>query len=237
MSPPRILIATDVGVNDRGRERAFMYFSYIEAVREAGGVPFLAPPHPGGVSELISIADGVVIPGGDDFDEELLGEPLHPSAVPLDPRRRDSDLALVREVLARDIPFLGICLGMQLLGYLSGGTIVQDIPSAMPDAIEHRGDSARRPRHKVTVLEGTRLAELTGPGEAEVNTTHHQAVGSVGVDLRVSALAPDGVIEAIEAPAKRFCLGVQWHPEDMRGERMSAPLFKALVEAAAAAGR
>lgn len=229
---PRILITTDFSLNEKGRERASTYMSYIDAVQRAGGAPFLAPPLVDSVDELLRVADGIIIPGGDDLDSSLFNEPLHPTAVLMDRRRQETDLAVVRGAIARDIPFLGICLGMQMLGFAAGGRIMQDIPSMHADPIEHRSDSLNRRRHPVIVEGGTLLARLAGAGEAEVNSTHHQAVAAAGESLIVGAHAPDGVIEAIELPGARFCLGVQWHPEDMPGERMSEPLFRALVEAA-----
>lgn len=229
---PRILITTDLGLNEQGQERAFGYMSYIEAVRQAGGVPFLAPPLADTIDLLLEAADGIIIPGGRDLDSSLFNEPLHSSVVVMDPRRQETDLAVVRGAIARDIPYLGICLGMQMLGFAAGGRIMQDISAMHVEPIEHRGEPVRRRRHAVTVAEGTLLARLTGAGAAEVNSSHHQAVAAAGERLVVGAHAPDGVIEAVELPGARFCIGVQWHPEDMPGERMSEPLFRALIEAA-----
>lgn len=237
MTRPRILITTDVSLNEKGQPRATSYLSYIAAVQRAGGLPILAPPLAELARELLELAHGVVIPGGDDLDAELLGEPPHESIVIMDRRRQDSDLAIIREVLARDVPFLGICLGMQMLAFAAGGKILQDIPSMHPGALEHQSDSANRKRHPVTVEPGTKLASLVGSGEAEVNTTHHQAVRSVAGEVVISARAPDGIIEAIELPQRSFCMGVQWHPEDLMGERVSDPLFAALVTAASQRAR
>ena len=229
---PRILITTNLGPDENGRERSFTYNSYVEAVRRAGGAPFLAPPLVDNLDSLLEVTDGIIIPGGDDLDSSLFNEPLHPSVVVMHPRRQSHDLAVVRAAIARDIPYFGICLGMQLLGFAAGGRIMQDIASMHAGAIEHQSTPANRRRHPVTIEPGTLLARLTGAGTAEVNSTHHQAVAAVGERLVAGAYAPDGVIEAIELPGLRFCLGVQWHPEDMVGDRMSDPLFRGFIEAA-----
>lgn len=229
---PRILITTDVGLNEHGRARATAYLSYIEAVRRAGGVPLLAPPVASEIDEILPLVHGIVVPGGNDFDPELLGEAGHPSIVLMDRRRQETDLAIVRAAVVRDIPYLGICLGMQMLGLATGGRIMQDIPTMHPDPLEHQSDPAKRVRHPVSIIEGTRLAALTGGGGGEVNSSHHQAVSSVGPRAVVAATAPDGIIEAIELPESLFCLGVQWHPEDMPEEPLGETLFAGLVEAA-----
>ena len=229
---PRILITTDVTLNEKGRARATASFSYIEAVRRAGGVPLLACPVAQDIEEVLPLVHGIVVPGGNDLDPELLGEPPHPSVVVMDRRRQDTDLAIVRAAVVRDIPYLGICLGMQMLGFATGGRIMQDITSMHPSAIEHGGGAADRVRHSVRILPDTRLARLVGEGEGEVNSTHHQAVSSAGSRAVVSALAPDGIVEGIELPDLLFCIGVQWHPEDMIGERLSDGLFRGFIDAA-----
>lgn len=232
MIRPRILITTDVTVSAKGRPRATAYLSYVEAVRRAGGIPVLAPPVVEEAGEILSLVHGIVVPGGNDLDPQLLGEPGHPAVTVMDRRRQESDLAFVRAAVVRDIPYLGICLGMQILAFVTGGRIMQDIPSMHPDALQHQSDISNRARHPVRVLPETRLGALVGEGDGEVNTTHHQAVASVGARAKVSAVAPDGIIEAVEIPDSLFCLGVQWHPEDMPGEPLADPLFAGLIESA-----
>ena len=150
----------------------------------------------------------------------------------LKPGRTAAELALLRGALARDMPVFGICGGMQLLAVALGGTLIQHLPDLLPDGLPHEQPNPRdEPGHPVAVAGGTLLHRLTGADTLRVNSSHHQAVRSPGRAV-VSAHAPDGVIEAIEDPARRFCLGVQWHPE-FRIDPGDSRLFAALVEHAA----
>jgi putative glutamine amidotransferase len=137
---------------------------------------------------------------------------------------------------AQDVPLLAICRGMQVLNVAAGGTLVQDLPSERPSATRHLvATPANALAHHVTVVAGSRLAQALGrDGEVGVNSRHHQALSSIGEGLVVSATAPDGVIEAIERPAARFCVGVQWHPENFWQTSEFAGLFEALVRSAEA---
>jgi len=114
----------------------------------------------------------------------------------------------------------------------AGGTLMQDINSSMETEIEHASVPEDRARHDVIVEQGTRLSDIIGERELNVNSSHHQAIKSVGDGLRITALAPDGVVEGLEDPRHPFYVGVQWHPEDMRGEESASSIFKAFVEAA-----
>jgi putative glutamine amidotransferase len=142
------------------------------------------------------------------------------------------DLALARLARERSIPILGICLGSQILNVAAGGTLVQDIPSQVPGALEHRGNTGNRKRHVVEVARGSRLAAILGETSVNVNSGHHQAVRDVGHGLSVVAKSSDGIVEAIEDPLLPFHVGVQWHPEEMLEEVSADRLFAALVEAA-----
>ncbi len=146
-------------------------------------------------------------------------------------RRTEAELALLRGAIERDMPVLGICGGQQLLAVALGGSLIQHIPDSVPDALAHEQPNPRHEAgHAVRVEPGTLLARIVGTGAMQVNSSHHQAVRDPGRG-RVNALAGDGVVEGIEDPAARFCLGVQWHPEFGidPGDRR---LFQALVSAA-----
>ena len=145
-------------------------------------------------------------------------------------------MALARWALTEGLPLLAICRGIQVLDVAAGGTLIQDIPTQVPGALSH-SSVAGRPQaviaHPVEVEADSRLAALVGAGEVGVNSAHHQAAGTVGAGLVVTARAPDGVIEGLEAPDHPFCVGVQWHPEVMVEHfPPMRRLFAGLIEAA-----
>lgn len=233
MSKPIIGIGSDVAVHPGERDRAFVYTTYVEALKRAGAVPLMIPPQPENAADILDGVDGLLLAGGEDCDPAAYGEERHPSVDPvMDPRRQNNDLALARLARARNVPTLGICLGLQVMNVAAGGTLIQDIASAVETDIDHASDPSDRHRHEVTIESNTRLNGILGSGTFNVNSSHHQAIKGVGEGLRVTAVAPDGIIEGLEDPARPFYLGVQWHPEDMMGESSAAKLFGALVEAA-----
>jgi putative glutamine amidotransferase len=234
MSKPIIGIGSDVlGPQHPGeRERAFAFMTYVEALRRAGAIPVVIPPQPENAAEIVAGLDGVLLAGGDDCDPAAFGEERHATVDPMDPRRQSNELALAKAARERGIPTLGVCLGMQVMNVAAGGTLIQDIHSALQTEIEHASEPEDRGRHDVLVENGTKLASIVGERELNVNSSHHQAVRNVGNGLRVTAHAPDGVIEGLEDPRHPFYLGVQWHPEDMSGEESASSLFGAFIAAA-----
>ena len=206
--------------------------NYFEALVAAGGLPVALPHEPELAEAYVEALDGVVITGGAfDLDPTLYGASRRHATVTTKDRRTAFELAVTRAALARDMPLFGICGGQQLLNVALGGTLIQHIPDAVPDCLPHEQPNPRtEPGHAVRIAAGTRLRDLVGAAELPVNSAHHQAALDVGAGVVVSARAPDGVIEAIEDPGRRFCLGVQWHPEYgiTAGDRA---LFAALVEA------
>jgi putative glutamine amidotransferase len=209
--------------------------NYFAAIASAGGLPVALPHEPALAEPYLALLDGLVVTGGAfDVDPALFGaNERHPSVTTKD-RRTAFELAICRAAHAADLPSLGICGGQQLMNVALGGTLIQHIPDEVPGALAHEQPNPRdEPGHSVAVGGGTRLAGIVGRAEMAVNSAHHQAVRRVAPGLKVAALAPDGVIEAIEDPARRYFIGVQWHPEfaidpgDLR-------LFAALVEAARA---
>jgi putative glutamine amidotransferase len=233
MNKPLIGIASDITTPTPGkRDRAFVYTTYVEAIRRAGAVPVLIPPQPENAASIVDDLDGLVLAGGDDCDPSVYGEERHPSTEMMDPRRQSNDLTLARAARERGIPTLGICLGVQVMNVAAGGTLIQDIDSAIRTEIEHASEPGDRGRHGVIIEQGTKLARILGDHELNVNSSHHQAIRDVGEGLRVTAHAPDGIIEGLEDPQHPFYVGVQWHPEDMPGERSADVLFGAFVEAA-----
>jgi putative glutamine amidotransferase len=232
MTKPIIGIGSDVAHKDGQRDRAFAYTTYTEALRRAGAVPVVIPPQPENAAQIVEELDGLLLAGGDDCDPRAYGEQPHPTVEPMDALRQSNELALARAARERGIPTLGICLGVQVMNVAAGGTLIQDIASEVKTEIDHASEPSDRNHHDVLLEKGTRLAAILGNQELNVNSSHHQAIRNVGEGLRVTAHAPDGVIEGLEDPSHPFYVGVQWHPEDMSSERSAAALFGAFVDAA-----
>ncbi len=189
--------------------------NYCEAVARAGGLAVLLPHAPEQASAYLDWIDALIVTGGAfDVDPAIFGATSRHSTVKLKARRTAFELEIARTALVRDLPVLGICGGQQLLNVVLGGTLIQHIPEEVPGALAHEQPNPRTEAgHRVKIITGTLLHRICGVGELEVNSAHHQAVKTVGDGVIVDALAPDGVIEGIEDPRYRYCLGVQWHPE------------------------
>jgi putative glutamine amidotransferase len=210
---------------------------YVEAVRRAGGDPHVLEPGPAAPARALEMIDGLLLTGGADVDPALYGEARHPSVAAAEPGRDAFELALVRLAVDRDLPVLAICRGVQVLNVALGGSLVQDVPSQTPGAVAHSvTDTPITWAHEVWVSKGSRLWQamqerLNEDAECQVNSRHHQAVARVAEGFEVSATAPDGLTEAIERPASRFCVGVQWHPENFWRTGEFRCLFEAFVAA------
>jgi putative glutamine amidotransferase len=208
---------------------------YLESVKRAGGEPRVlstdAPPTLDGL-------DGVLFTGGGDIDPVHYRDARHPNTNEPDPARDAFELALAKLALAKDTPLLAICRGLQVINVAAGGTLVQNIPAQLNQALGHQVDSpASAIAHEVWVTPGTELArvmqeELGGSEVLQVNSRHHQAVGKIAEGFTISATAPDGIVEAIERPAARFCIAVQWHPENFWRTGEFRSLFEEFVKAA-----
>lgn len=233
MSKPIIGIGADVVPGRGSRDRAFIFMTYTEALRRAGAIPVIIPPQPENAADLVEGLDGVLLAGGEDADPALYREERHPTVTKImDARRQSNDVALAKAARERGIPTLGICLGMQVMNIAAGGSLVQDIDAQVGTAIEHASKPENRKRHGVRIEQGTKLADILPAVELNVNSSHHQAVKDVAAGLRITAHAPDGIVEGLEDPKHPFYVGVQWHPEDMKGEESSRVLFEAFVRAA-----
>jgi putative glutamine amidotransferase len=207
--------------------------NYATVIAEVGGLPVALPHDPALAPAYLDAVDALVVTGGAfDVDPDLYGDKDRHETVLLKEERTAAELALVRGALARDKPVLGICGGEQLLAVALGGTLLQHIPDAVPDALEHEQKNPRdQPSHSVSVLPGTLLARIAEADTIQVNSSHHQAIRNPGRFARVNATAPDGVIEGVEDPRYGFCLGVQWHPEFLI-DPADRKIFLALVTAA-----
>lgn len=206
--------------------------NYADAIAAAGGLPVALPHNTDLADAYLDTIDALVVTGGAfDVDPALYGDDGRHATVSLKEGRTEAELALTRGALARNKPVLGICGGQQLLAVVLGGTLIQHIPDAVPNALAHEQPNPRHePGHAVAVTPGTLLHRIVGATEMRVNSAHHQAVRAPGPHAVVNAVAPDGVIEGIEDAAHRFCLGVQWHPEYLidPGDRR---IFDALIAA------
>ena len=219
-----------------GRGVHVLYDDYVQAVLVSGGLPILLPAVRGEDSRVAYAQPlhGLLIPGSPaDLDPAYYGEEPHQHLGPVNPRRTDFEIQLVRLALARELPVFGICGGAQVLNVALGGSLYQDIPSQVPKAYKHSGAPERA--HSVDLAPDTRLATILGLQEMRVNSLHHQAVKVPGQGMVVSASARDGIIEAVEISGQSFVIGVQWHPERLFVEDEAAQrLFSAFVQAAAA---
>ena len=232
MMKPLLGLGCDISRQQGERDRAFAYTTYTEAVRHAGGIPVIIPPQPENAAAIVEELDGIVLAGGNDCDPAVYGEARHPTVEPMDARRQSNDLTLATAARDRGIPTLGICLGVQMMNVAAGGTLIQDIDSEIKTDIDHVSEPSDRHRHEVAIEQGTKLASILRDRDLNVNSSHHQAIRDVGSGLRVTAHAPDGIVEGLEDPSHPFYVGVQWHPEDMEGETSAKVLFAAFIDAA-----
>jgi putative glutamine amidotransferase len=221
--------ATKVGV-----AHARLPIGYCDAIQAAGGLPVILPPlaKDAELEALLDRLDGVILSGGMDIDPRRWGLSTHPAVQPMAERREENDRLLLRRIVQRQLPVLGIGLGMQQLNLTFGGNLYLHLPEEMPRSLPHRDPSGGAHRHAVMLEPNTRMEEIYGAGEIRVNSAHHQAVRQPGKGLRVGAVAPDGVIEAIEAEdASWFCVGVQWHPESETASALDMQLFECFLQA------
>jgi gamma-glutamyl-gamma-aminobutyrate hydrolase PuuD len=229
MSKPRIGISSyveDARWGHWAQLAALVPYAYVRAVESAGGRAFLLPPSSDGVEETLDAMDGLVLSGGGDVDPTLYGDDPHPATGGVKPERDVAEVGLLEAALARDMPVLAVCRGSQLLNVVRGGDLVQHLPEVVGDE-KHKETAGEFADHEVTLDSDSRVGALLGE-RSPVKSHHHQGFGSIGEDLREVGWAEDGTIEALEDPAKRFAVGVLWHPEE--GDDYA--LFRALVEEA-----
>jgi putative glutamine amidotransferase len=210
---------------------------YLASVRAFGGDPWELIYEVDAVDVVVRSCAGLVLPGGVDVDPARYEETRHATVTDVDIARDEYEIALVRAALAADLPIFAICRGLQVMNVAAGGSLIQDIPSQVGNAVLHQ---VAHPKdaiaHDVSLGPGSRLGQLMGHaavgGRLAVNSRHHQAVGRIAGGFVVTSLAPDGVVEALERPGARFCVGVQWHPENFVESGSFLPLFAGLLAAA-----
>jgi putative glutamine amidotransferase len=208
---------------------------YVESIRRAGGDPHVLALD---LAPSLDRLDGVLLTGGGDIDPVHYHTTPHPKTNPPDRTRDRFELDLARLAMEEDAPILGVCRGLQVLNVAAGGNLIQDIPSEVNHPLTHQVDHPLYAiAHEVWVTRDSRLAtlmqeELSEGDILQVNSRHHQAVNQTADGFTVSATAPDGVIEAIERPGARFCIAVQWHPENFWRTGEFRALFEGFMHAA-----
>ncbi len=207
--------------------RIRLSLNYARSLESAGLIPLVVPPlnDPTCAEAILDSAGGLLLTGGEDVNPELYGAAPHPKLGGINQQRDATELALLQAARDRRMPVLAICRGIQILNVAHGGTLYQDLSSERASSIRHdqlhdtsaRDATART--HDVTVTPGSRLAAATGVTAMAVNSYHHQAINRIGAGLRVTAVAPDGVIEGVEVnDPSWWVLSVQWHPEDLTAD-------------------
>ena len=210
---------------------------YLASVEQSGGQPRVleVSDSPG---KVLNEIDGLLLTGGGDVDPVLYGEERHETVEDAEPGRDEFEIDMARRALDANLPVLAICRGAQVLNVAAGGTLVQDIPSAVETELPHSIQEVKdQIAHDVAIEPGSKLQRALGNAVSSshtcrVNSRHHQSVGRVGKSLKPSATAPDGVVEAIEGSEQDYCLGVQWHPENFWRTGEFKGLFDSFIEAA-----
>lgn len=210
---------------------------YEESIRRAGGDVRILDHAADAPADVVRTVDGILLPGGGDVKPSLYGEAPHPSFDAAEPGRDEYEIDLARCALEANVPLLAICRGIQVLNVARGGTLVQHLPDEPGGNVNH---ALREPpyaiAHDVWVTSGSLLERVMHDRLDEdilpVNSRHHQAVKAVGEGLVVTATAPDGIVEAVEDPRRRFCVGVQWHPENFYRTGEFRSIFEAFLAAA-----
>jgi putative glutamine amidotransferase len=205
---------------------------YLRGLEAAGALPMVMPPlGEEAIEPLLDRLDGICLSGGPDLDPEGYGAAPHPELGPIEPDLDRFELAVARRADARGMPILAICRGTQALNVVRGGALHQHLPEISTEISHRQRTPGDQPSHPVEIDPESRLAEILGGSEIDVNSFHHQAIDRLGEGLRVSAHAPDGTIEAVEDPSRPFLIGVQWHAETLVHRPYEAALFRTFVEA------
>ena len=229
-----ISAATHMGADTQDWD--YLASDYVRAVQEAGGIPVIIPQckDPESILDVVNCLDGLMMSGGCDVDPKRYGERAKSYCGSLVPRRDEEELLLIKAAYEKKIPIFGICRGLQIMTAAFGGTLYQDLATEN-GALEHF--TIMYPRneetHTVSLKEGSRLREVFGTDVIGVNSFHHQGVKDVPKNAKVTALSPDGVIEALEFEGGNpYTLAVQWHPEMMFDSVQQKKLIKSFVDAA-----
>jgi len=212
------------------RDQIGLYTPYYQALLSARALPVAIPimDDRGTLTEYLKRLDGLMFTGGGDIPPQAYGQKKHPATEECDPRRFANDRLLAELVLQREIPVLAICMGLQLVNVVYGGTLIQHLETDIQHTPVDRGNDSY---HSIVIEEENLLHHIVGTTEIEVNSAHHQAVEKLAPGLRALARAPDGIVEAVQMTDREFFLGVQWHPERIVKRPEQLRLFQAFVGA------
>lgn len=230
--------AEHLATNKGGAPRSIVNSGYYECLLAAGALPIIIPPltREDDLAPVLDRLDGVILVEGDDMDPRKMGLSHHHATRTISARRETHDRLLCKLLGQRKLPTLGVGLGMQELNVVHGGGLYQHLPEDLGSrGLPHRDPSGGLHRHIVVMQPGSRLRAIYGEGEICVNSYHHQGIRKVAPGFRATALAPDGLVEAIEWVGEDwFCLGVQWHPQNEGNVSLDTQLIEAFVAAAGA---
>jgi putative glutamine amidotransferase len=212
------------------RDRIALYVPYCQALLSAGALPVVVPTTDDRdvVQEYLARLDGLLFTGGEDVPPQAYGQQGDPRTHECHPSRFSSDQVLAELILQREMPVLAICMGMQLVNAVYGGTLIQHIEGDVQHEAKDRGNDRL---HLVVIEEESLLHHIVGASEIEVNSSHHQAIDKLAPGLRVLGWAPDGIVEAMQMTDREFFLGVQWHPERIVDRPEQRRIFEAFVTA------
>jgi putative glutamine amidotransferase len=222
---------------DNYKNNANVSEKYFRAIEQAGGLPLAIPPFKdkATLKALAERLDGVILSGGPDIDPSYFHEIPHPRLGNVCPRRDEAEIFMAGEIIRLSKPLLGICRGMQVMNVVMGGNLYQDIPSEIKKPLKHIQDAPRwHKSHEIEIIqEDSLLFKIIGQRRIKVNSFHHQSVKEPALCYKITATAPDGVVEAMESRQKGvLCLGVQWHPEDLTDDPAHLRLFQVMIDAA-----
>lgn len=212
--------------------------NYSDAVIAAGGIPVMLPSSIPDIGDLLDRLDGVIATGGGDIDPSVFGQEQHETTDEIDAERDAFELALIKEVVARDMPLLGICRGLQIMNVAFGGTLHQDIDALVENSHQHRQQNEKIHHEQVyqtaTLTPGDHPLRNHAQGDQiEINSFHHQCINVLASPLVSMAETDDGVIEAVYHPQMSYGMAVQWHPEMLASKHAEhASIFSSLIEAA-----
>jgi putative glutamine amidotransferase len=229
------------GMYSLGHFLDYALSDYSQAILHAGGAPVIIPAAQDrrSLAAILDSVQGIILSGGPDIHPRRYGEEPLAGLGEVDEALDHMELMAAELAIEKDLPLLGICRGIQVLNVALGGTLYQDIPFQVPESICHTPKTDKAVNtHTVRIEAGSRRHKIIGKRELWVNGKHHQALKSIAKGLAVAAQAKDGVVEAVELPAKRFVVGVQWHPEGTwREDIYSQKLFQAFVKTASPSRR